>query len=68
MRRFTYDLNSKFAMMENLFIRRSRCKTAAIKIVVTREGLFLSGLMVDFPVLRSQWKSHNEDKRDSSVI
>ena len=43
-------------------------KMAALKIVVTREGLFLSGLMVDFPVLRSQWKSHNEDKRDSSVI
>lgn len=43
-------------------------KMAAIKIVVTREGLFLSGFMVDFPVLRSQWKSHNEDKRDSSVI
>ena len=41
---------------------------ATIKIVVTREGLFLSGLMVDFPVLRSQWKSHNEDERDSSVI
>ena len=31
MRRFTYDLNSKFAMIENLFIRRSRCQDGCHK-------------------------------------
>lgn len=53
---------------KTLLLAEVDIKMAAIKIVVVREGLFLSGLMVDFPVLRSQWKRHNEDKRDSSVI